>query len=232
MSTARALLGHVAGLIGVALLSLLLTLGFMLLLGSICAGASFYLLYDVPPVPAKAVIAALLALVEAVVLGTMAASKRALAASLTHGFRKLRLGRAAVQLIWSRLLGNTKEQEPEERGRIARTIERIPLAQAEAKLGQTVRDLIRGEEGNWLQRKLQTRLLRSVEKYTLGRFREEGDAGVDLGKVQTDLEDRVDDMLIRKVRGGVNLTTALFALGFLVLVALQTFALYAFTAMT
>jgi len=79
-----------------------------------------------------------------------------------------------------------------------------------------------GSSKGWLRRKLEGRLLRMVQKYTLARFRDE-DAqygGVNLAKVQAELETLVDEVLVAKLKHGVNFWTAIV----LVLLPLQVVA--------
>jgi uncharacterized membrane protein len=157
------------------------------------------------------------ALVEAVVVGTLLGGKRALVMALVHGLRTYRLGGAVVGLLFRRLLGVEAEAPAGERGAwLARAAERVPLAQAEARLNGAVEAVLAAPaEGGgplgWGRRRLQTRLVSAVGKYTLARFREEGakEGGVDLVKVQAELATRVDDGLANKLARGVNVWTAL-----------------------
>jgi hypothetical protein len=110
-------------------------------------------------------------------------------------------------------------------GRLTRGLERLPLAQADELLRGAIRD-VTGDaaQGGWLRRQIQRRLLEAVRKCTLARFREAGarHGGIDLLKVKEELEEAADDALIRKVRGGLRLWTALAIIGLPFVVAVQT----------
>lgn len=215
----RGIVGEVAGLLGVALRSWLCTLLLMLLLGVVLAGASYYLLAGLHW--AYAGIAAAVALIECVVVGVVLATKRAIAAALLDGLRRLQLGRATLRLVFGRLLGVSAEQEHGERGGwVVRTVERLPLAQAEKSLDDAVCGIVNapdtgGGPTSWLRRRIQNRLVGSVQKYTLAHFRDEDarHGGVDLAKVGTDLGERIDGLLVGKLRGSVNLWTAAVLIG-------------------
>jgi hypothetical protein len=99
-------------------------------------------------------------------------------------------------------------------------LERVPLAQAEKLLRGAVTDVLRGPaEGggvvSWATRRLQGRLLRHVEAFTLARFRESGSeqGGVDLLQVQADLENRLDGALVASLTGSLRLRTVLVLVG-------------------
>src|SRR5262249_38053118 len=100
-----------------------------------------------------------------------------------------------------------------------------PLARADELLSSAVR-AVTGDAGQdgWLRRKIQTRLLEAVRKYTLARFRQEGakHGGIDLLKVKEELERTVDEAMIEKVRGGLRFWTALVLIGLPLVVATQT----------
>jgi hypothetical protein len=225
MPDVREILGDVAGLLLVAVRSFLLTLLFMLLLGVVLAAASYWILSG--PHRGYGAIAALVALIECLVVGIILAAKRAVAVTLVHGLHKYQIASAAVRLIFDRLLGVSAERTHGERGGwTTRTVERLPLAQAEKRLDTAIHGIVNapsdgGGPTGWLQRRVQTRLLGAVHKYTLARFREEQaqHGGVDLAKVQADLGDRIDGLLIGKLRGAINLwmVVALVGLPFQIL---------------
>jgi hypothetical protein len=162
-------------------------------------------------------IAAVVALLEAVAVGVVFGGKRAVVTALVEGLRTYRLGGAVVGLLFQRLLGASAEAPAGGRGAwLARAAERVPLAQAEARLNGAVSAILAAPaEGGgvlgWGRRRLQTRLVGAVGKYTLARFREEGaqEGGVDLVKVQAELATQVDDRLADKLAHGVNLWTVL-----------------------
>jgi hypothetical protein len=225
MPELRSLAAPLASLAWVAVRSFLGTLSLFLLAGLVLAGVSFYLLQEANLW--YALLGAVLAVAEGLTIGVILGGKRAGIMALAHGLRRLGLGRVAVGLIFDRLLGMSEGEAFGERGNwAAQQLERLPLAQAEARLSGAINDLVQGSTGEgWLRRWLQGRLLRSIQKYTLTRFREEGakTGGVDLLKVKADLETHIEDLLIAKLRGGLNLWTLWALLGLPALVAGQTY---------
>jgi len=199
--------------------SFLLTLFLMLLLGAALAAASYWILSG--PHWVYGLIAALVALAECVIVGVMLAAKRAIGVTLVHGLRKYQLGSKAVRLIFGRLLGVSAEETHGERGGWAtRTAERLPLGQAEQRLGDAIRHIVHAPPTNggatgWIRRRVQVRLLGLVHKFTLARFRDEDaqHGGVDLLKVQDDLGKRIDGLLTGKLRSSINLWTILVLVG-------------------
>ncbi|MHB1034771.1 MAG: hypothetical protein ACYC35_09460 [Pirellulales bacterium] len=221
---ARSAGGRLASLAWVALRSFAGTLCVVTLAGIVLAGLSYYFLREYHWM--YGLLAVALALVEAVTLGVFLGAKRAVVLAVAHGLGAMRLGRASVRLVFERMPGLAGADAPgQDGGRIARGLQRLPLAQAEELLTGAVRG-VTGDatQGGWLRRKIHARLLETVRKYTLARFREEGvkQGGIDLPKVQEELEDTVDDVLVRKIRGGLRLWTVLVMLGLPVVVALQT----------
>lgn len=93
-------------------------------------------------------------------------------------------------------------------GAVARAAERLPLAQAEARLNEAVAVLLRasadgGGLSGWVRRRVHGKLLSAVRQYTLARFRQEGaeHGGIDLLKVRADLGRNIDSFMMRKMRG-------------------------------
>jgi hypothetical protein len=216
-----------AGLTVVALRSFLGTFLVVSVAGAFLAAASAYLLRQHP---LYASIAAVLAVAEAVIAGILLGGKRAMVMALVHGLRSLQLGQTAVRLVFTRLLGVAESQESGSRnGALVLAAERLPLAQAESRLTAAVNHLLAAPagEGGWFRRRVRGLLLKTVKRFTLARFREEGDrfGGVDLGKVQADLETRADGMLLRGVRGGLKLWTVLVVIGLPAVVFAQTYLL-------
>jgi hypothetical protein len=203
----------------VALRSFLVAFAAFAALGVVLAALCWYWLSR--PHPVYGAIAALVALLEAVAVGVVLGGKRALVLALVEGLRRYRLGEAVVALLFRRLLGASAEAPLGERGAwLARAAERVPLAQAEARLNGAVGAVLAAPaEGGgvlgWGRRRLQARLVAAVGKDTLARFREEGakEGGVDLLKVQAEVATRVDDRLANKLAHGVNLWTALALVG-------------------
>jgi uncharacterized membrane protein (UPF0136 family) len=218
----REIVGGVAGLLLAAVRSFLLTLLLMLLLGAALAATSYWMLSGRHWV--YGLIAALVALAECVIVGVILAAKHAVAGTLVHGLRKSHIGSATVRLIFDRLLGVSAEETHGERGGWAtKTAERLPLAQVEKRLGDAIRHLIHAPatEGGltgYVRRRVQVRLLGLVHTLTLASFREEDarHGGVDLAKVQGDLGERIDGLLVGKLRGGVKLWTFLIVAGLIV----------------
>ena len=203
----------------VALRSFLVALVAFTALGLVLAALAGYWMSRTHPV--YGVIAAVVALLESVAVGVVLGGKRALVMALVEGLRRYRLGEAVVGLLFRRLLGASAEAPAGGRGAwLARAAERVPLAQAEARLNGAVEAVLAAPaEGGgplgWGRRRLQARLVAAVGKYTLARFREEGakEGGVDLVKVQADLATRVDGALANKLAQGVNVWTVLALVG-------------------
>jgi hypothetical protein len=220
-----------AGLAVVALRSFLGTLLVLSVVGALLAAASAYFLRHQP---LYASIAAAVAVAESVTAGILLGGKRAIVMTLVHGLVSLKLGRATVRLVFERLLGVTDSQEFGNRGgALAQVAERLPLAQAESCLTATVNQMLAdpasASAGGWFRRQAQARLFRTMQRYTLARFREEGAqyGGVDLVKVRDELEATADSHLVSKLRGGLNLWTALVILGLPAAVFAQTYLLIA-----
>ncbi len=166
--------------------------------------------------PILAATLAIAVLMECILVGILLAGKRAVAMALVHAIRVHHLGQTTVRWLFQRLLGITVEQPIGQRGgMVARAVERVPLAQLEKRMNETIGDVLAGEAAGgdlktWLRRRVQRRLLGMVQKYTMARFRE-ADAqygGVDLAAVQSELESSIDDRLIRNLKHGLDLWTA------------------------
>ncbi len=220
----RSIGSHLASLAWVGLRSFVGTVLVLTLAGFVLAGLSYYFLRGHHWI--YGVIAVAVALIEAVTAGFVLGAKRAVAMAVAHGLGSLRLGRSLVRLFFERMLGVAGGNDFGERGgRISRGLERLPLAQADQLLSGAVRDVTGdAEQGGWLRRKVQARLLEAVRKYTLARFRAEGTkhGGIDLLKVKEELEQTVDDAVVQKVRGGLRFWTALVIIGLPLVVAVQT----------
>jgi len=220
----RTLRGHLARTAWIGARSFLGTFLILTGAGVALAVVSYYFLRDHPW---YGVIVAALAVVEGVGTGVVLGAKRAVVMAAAHALGTLRLGRALLRLTFEHLLGDVEGREPGERGgRVARGLERLPLAQAERLLSRAVGAAAgEADTGGWLRRALQARLLSMVQRYTLARFREDGarHGGVDLLRVRDEVEERVDEALVEKVRGGLRLWTALVILGLPAVVAAQTY---------
>jgi hypothetical protein len=213
-----------AGLAWLALRSFLASLLGMTLTGIVLAGLSYYVLRDHW---GYAVIGAVLAVIEAVLLGFVVGAKRAVVLAVAHGLNTLQLGRTIVRLVFDKILG-VAQQAGSPSGVAARTVERIPLARAEELLKGAIRGVL-GEtgQGGWLRQQIQAALVAAVDQYTLARFREEAAAhgGIDLAKVQDELEQTIDERLVSKLRGGIGVWTALLVVALPLVVAVQTWIL-------
>jgi hypothetical protein len=220
------ILKETAALTVVALRSFLGTLLIVFLAGVVLAAVSAYLLRDHP---LYASIAAVIALAEALASGIVLGGKRALVMALVHGVRSFHLGRSAVRLVFERLLGVSAADPFGERGGMARLAERLPLAQVERSLTSVAERLGAEEQGGRLRRTIHARLIGMVRKYTLARFREENarHGGVDLARVQAELEEKIDDRLVSRLRSGLNLWTAAVVCGLPLVVAVQTYLVIA-----
>jgi hypothetical protein len=195
------------------------TMLLMLCVGVVLAAGAYYLLARHQPW--YGVIGGLVAMLEATLVGLVWAGKRAVVVALVHGLKECRIGQAAVRLIFERLLGVEAQRHLGERGiMVTKALERVPLAQAEKALRVAVAGVLDSPAGSVgvgdrVKRWLQGRLLRYVAAFTLARFRESGagQGGIDLGKVQADLESRVDEALVAKLTGGLRLWAVLILLG-------------------
>lgn len=194
------------------------------LLGGGLAGLSFAVLYEEEWM--YGVVAAAAALAEGVTVGIVLGVKRAVLMAAMEGLSRWRLGRAVVQLLFEQMLGVSGDAEFGERGgKAARTLERLPLAQADELLSGAIRRMSGdAEQGGWLRRKVRERLLAGVHKFTLARFREEGAAqpGIHIRKVQADLAQTVDETLLRTARGELRRWTMLALIGLPCVAAAQT----------
>lgn len=234
MPDMRAILGDIAALLRVGVRSFVLTSLLMLLLGAVLAALSYWIFSGHHWV--YGLIFALVALIECIVVGFVLAAKRAIAVTLNHGLRRYQLGGAAIRLIFDRLLGVTAEEAHGERGGwMTKTAERLPLAQAETRLQEAIRahlhaPAVDGGASGWLRRRLQARLLGAIHKYTLARFRDEDaqHGGVDLVRVRDDLGERINGMLLSKLRGGINVWTAAVLIGLPVQVLALDYIVLAF----
>jgi hypothetical protein len=228
----RSIGGQLAVLTCVAARSFLSTVLLLTVAGAVLGGISWWFLRDYHW--AYGTIAATLALAECIATGVILGTKRAVVMTLAHGLGSLRLGRSLVRLVFERMLGIVQGTEFGTRGgRVAQGLERLPLAQADELLSGAVRSLI-GDSAHagWLRRRIHARLLESVRRYTLARFRQEGakHGGIDLMKLKDELEQTVDDALVDKVRSGLWLWTALVILGLPLVVAAQTWLMLALLA--
>jgi hypothetical protein len=209
----------------VAFRSFLVAVGLVLLLGIVLACISY--MYLVQHHWVYGLIGAAVALFEAIATAFLFGVKCATAMAAAYGCGKLGLGRAAVGLLFERILGVTRDQAMGQRGSaLAQGIERLPLAQAENLLAQAVESATGPDGSGWLRDKVRSRLLGGVADITLSRFREQDalHGGVDLLHVKERLEQSIDASLVHKLHGAIRLWTTFLLLGLPFAVAAQTTA--------
>jgi hypothetical protein len=223
----RAIGSHLTSTAWVAQKTFFGTLFLAFLAGVVLAVASYYFLRDLHWVYGLIAVAA--ALVESLIAGVMLGAKRGIAMAVVQSLEKLQLGRVITHSAFDKMLGVTEGNDAGERGHVVtKAAERVPLAQANEKLHAAIVKLTGEAQGaGWLRRKIQAWLMDAVEKFTLAQFRDENaqHGGVDLVKVRDELERRVDQALVERVRGGVKMVTMLVMIGLPLLVAVQTWAL-------
>lgn len=178
------------------------------------------------------VVAALVALAEALGAAGVLGLKRAVISAMIDALRSWQLGRKAVRMLFDRLVGPANETPAgATSGMIAGGLQRVPLAEVERRLTGAVRSVLKTSDGpatssaGRLRKRLEVRLLAMTAKYTLTKFRDDDAAhgGVDVAKVRAELEANVDDLIADKLRGGMNLWTLFVLLGLPVVVAAQTY---------
>ncbi len=205
--------GAVAELAGPALRTFLLTTFGMVALGVACAAASIGIAW--PAGALRGMAAGAVAMAACCVIGVVLAIKRAVARAVLEGLRRRQLGASALGLIFERLLGVSEATAAGERGgALARTVERLPLADAEKKLRTVVAALL-GEaasDDGWLRRRIRANVLLRVEGLTLQRFRAEGAGGVDLVKVRDELGARIDAALAARAESAMRMVTLVLVL--------------------
>ena len=153
--------------------------------------------------PGKAALAAVLVLGLGAVLGGVLAVKRAILTALRHGVARLQLGQRTLGALFARMLGvhgaAAHEAAGSRGGVVAQTVERLPLARAEALLKDAVAGLYKEGGGTgFFRSRLHRMLVDRVEALTLAHLRAEGASGggVDLVKVRGELSGRIDELLL------------------------------------
>lgn len=224
-------LGPIAGalleLAGPALAAFLRTTVGMALFGVLAAGGSFVIASGGAHGSAgRGGLAAVVALVLCLIIGGVLAVKRAGLGAARRGLAQLGLGRRVLGLVFDGLLGVSDGAHGERGGALARTVERLPLADAEARLSAVVARLLGEDGGGFFASRIRALLLGKVQALTLTRFRQEGKqhGGVDLAAVRADLSTRVDETLVAQIDGillkvtaGLVLLAGCLSLGFAVL---------------
>lgn len=217
----RSLVGSLGELARVAVRTYVTTLLLFVAAGILLAVGSYHFLRDHAELYGGA--AGALALAEALAVGVFLAGRRAVAAVAAHALGSFRLGGSLVQSVFDRIPG--LDDAEGERSLVARGLERLPLAQAEALLSAAVtRAIGDSATGGWLRRLIQARLLGLVQRYTLRRFREEGavHGGIDVRQLRDELVRTVDDTLAQRVRGGARWWTGAALVGLTIVAAAQT----------
>lgn len=192
------------------------TLG-TLFLAAILLGGAYYLASRNPH--GHPVFAVLITLIACVILGTMLVIKRTVLSALRFGIARLQLGQRTVGALFARALGVQASESAQagERGNLlARTVERLPLAQIETKLRDAA-SFLRSEAGGargFLLGRLHRMLVDKVESVTLTRLRAEGDqaGGVDVIKVRDELSAGIESRLLGMVDGMMMKFTVLLVL--------------------
>jgi hypothetical protein len=201
-----------------AIQAFLRTTAGMIVLGLLLAGGSFY--WAAQGSSLRGVLAVLLACGLCAVFGLMLAVKRAVARGLLHGVQKLKIGSRLLKPIFHHVCGVSGKGQPDSiTGAIGANVQSLPLAQAEERLSDAVRDLLAAPDAGgglngWLRRRLQVRLVRSIQKLTLKRFRKAGkqDSGIDLWQVRDELADTIDRRLGEQIQRGMRSATVLAVL--------------------
>lgn len=192
--------------------------------GIVLAGISWSLIR--PQSTGYALLAAGLAMVEAIAAATFLAGQRAVLSATARGLETFHLGGSVIRLIFDRINGPAvTEGENPSGGRIAQGLERLPLARAEELLNGGVRSVLGDPAaGGGLRRMIHSRLVTLIGKYTLSRFRaaDAEHGGIEVPKLRDELERTVDSALARKVRASRLVPTLLVAVGLPLVVAAQT----------
>ena len=192
------------------------TLG-TLFLAAVLLGVAFYLSSRNPH--GHPFLAALITLVACAIIGGMLIVKRTVLSGLRYGIAQLALGQRTVGALFARVLGvsNKEAEQAGERGNVlARTVERLPLAQLEAKLRDAA-SFLRSDAGGargFLLGRLHRMLVDKVESLTLTRVRAEGEqaGGIDVIKVRDELAAGVDMKLLGMIDGMMMKVTMLLVL--------------------
>lgn len=195
--------------IGAAVKALLRTVFGMVLLGALVTSVTVAMAADGSWL--RAVIAAALSLIALAIVTGILAVKNAIMRGLLHGLQKLQLGMRVLTLLFDQLGVTEKSEQGERGGAVGRTVERLPLREAEARLSGAVNGLLAERAAKtgvraWLARKLVTAALGRIEKITLAQFRSE-DAkagGVDLLVVRDQLSAGIDQTLAKGITAQLN----------------------------
>ena len=218
MADPRTYLQGAADVIGPALKAFFLTAILMSFFALVLAGAAYAVAAD--GVFLRGALAALAALALCTVIGFTLSWKRALGAGVLQIVRAHRLGGRLVTAVFDRLLGmNDQDQAGARGGAIAQYVERVPLNEAVKRLRFAVIHQVQaapqgGGVRGFLRRKIEALLLRTIERLTLSRFRDEANAkgGIDLVKVRDELATSADDLIVDRIQGTLLKLTLLLSL--------------------
>jgi hypothetical protein len=213
---AEALAPVVSEIVGPILKVLLKTAAGMIFLTLLVAGVSYEVAADGNWKHGLAGMA--LGLVTCGICGGLLTAKRVALSAVKAAIQKARLGKKMLALVFERMLAvNAKDNFMERGGSVAKTVERLPLAQAEARLKSVVDSLVDAPEAGggfrgWIKRSVQEALVRRVEAVTLAEFRESGagEGGVDLAVTHHKLGDLVDNKIVAGIDAAMLKVTALF----------------------
>lgn len=218
-----ALLEVFGPVIGAALKALLRTVFGMVLLGVVVTVATVAFVSQ--GAWQRGVLAAVLLLIALVVVTGVLAVKNAVMRGLLHGLQKLALGRRVLGVLFAKLGVTEDSAQGERAGAIGRTVERLPLRDAEARLRGAVNAVLseRAEKTGvraWLARKLIASAVTRIEAITLARFRSQDmkTGGVDLLVVRDELSTTIDQTLASTIASKLNVLNVAIA-GLYVLLA-------------
>lgn len=217
---------YAAGLAWVGVRAFLGTACVVMLGGMALAGAAYWFVRDAHY--SHAVLAVALVLVESAAIAAALGWKHAVAATVTHGLGSLRLGRSLVRLVFDRVSASVAQADADGGLALAADgLRRLPLARTQQLVDGAIRSLADDGHGGWTRRQVRRWLFRVVRKYTLAQFREAETehGGIDLLAVRTQVEETIDGAIVHRLRKGLWLLTILTAVGFPLLVAVQTWAI-------
>jgi hypothetical protein len=168
----------------------------------------------------RGLLAATLCLVSGAIVTGVLVMKNGMLRGLLAAVERVSIGKKTLSLVFSKL-GVDESGANENRTGLLGTAERIPLAQAQAKLQTVVQSVLqeRAEKTGfraWISRKLMYALLERVEALTLARFRDENasSGGVNLLKVRDELGGSIDSMIGLQVQSQANRLNMLIAGGY------------------
>jgi|CXWL01.1.fsa_nt_gi hypothetical protein len=183
----------------------------------------------------RGALGASVAVVLGVAVGGILAIKRGILEAVAVGVRRLGLGRRTLGALIDRMASVGDAEEWKERGgSLVRSAERLPLAEAAARLRGAV-EARTGESATtsgargWLARKVHSVLLDTIETMTLARFREADaqNGGVDVLRVRDELSVQVDELIVAAIRKAMVKLTASFTLAALAVALFVAFCIRA-----